>query len=65
LGLEHIAALSNLNTLSLAFTRVTDRGLVHLKRLTKLSSLDLSDTQVTDTGVKELMRALPNLTIDR
>jgi Leucine-rich repeat (LRR) protein len=57
--------LPNLDTLTLAGTRVTDRGLAHLKRLTKLSSLNLSGTQVTDTGVKKLMQALPSLRIIR
>lgn len=47
--------LSNLETLSLGGTKVTDQGLAHLKELTKLQRLTLSDTKVTDAGLEHLV----------
>jgi hypothetical protein len=61
--LAHLAKLSNLNSLVLSKTQVTDAGLAPLGKLKALSKLKLFDTQVTDTGVADLQRALPGLKI--
>jgi hypothetical protein len=63
--LENLKALTNLNTLSLANTRITNKGLEQLKGLTKLQALHLKGSLVSDAGAKELMTALPKLEIDR
>ena len=58
-----VKGLTNLQTLQLEGTHITDAGLVHLKGLSKLKWLHLDDTQVPTTGVAELQQALPNCTI--
>jgi hypothetical protein len=65
LGLKELAALRNLQVLSLHQTPVTDAGMKELAGLKNLRLLELSGTQVTDVGVKELQRALPNCRIIR
>jgi internalin A len=55
-----LKALTNLSSVDLPHTRVTNAGLAHLKVLTTLSELKLGGTQVTDAGVKELQGALPS-----
>lgn len=61
--LVHLKGLTNLTTLNLGNTRVTDAGLVHLRGLTKLATLTLNG-EVTDVGVTELRRFLPNVLIN-
>jgi hypothetical protein len=51
--------------LSLANTRVANKGMEQLKGLTKLQTLHLKGSLVTDAGAKELTTALPKLEIDR
>jgi len=46
--------LPNLESLYLAFTKVSDKGLLHLRALTSLELLDLSGTNVTDAGLEHL-----------
>ena len=53
--------MTNLTSLSLSGTQVTDSGLSNLKGLTKLSRLSLGKTQVTDAGLVHL-KGLTNLT---
>jgi internalin A len=50
----HLNGLTNLSSLGLNGTRITDAGLVHLKGLTNLSSLDLIGTRVTLAGLMHL-----------
>lgn len=59
-GLESVAALRNLEVLSVAGTKVTDAGLEHLRGLDRLRSLDLTRTQVTAKGLEQLA-SLKNL----
>jgi curved DNA-binding protein CbpA len=47
--------------LSLAGTRITDKGLQALKGLELLRRLDLSGTKVTNRGVQAAIRSLPSL----
>ncbi len=65
---EHIMRLTNLQSLGLHDTQVTDAGLEHLKRLPNLRELHLTlsvyDTYLTVEGVEKLQQALPNCEIE-
>ena len=58
--LVHLSALSNLRTLYLDRTPVTDAGLGALTGLRKLRELHLAQTRVTDAGLRHV-RKVPNL----
>ena len=60
----YLKALSNLETLTLNSTQISDAGLVHLKDLTNLRYLGLNGTQITDAGLAELQQALPSCEIN-
>ena len=62
-GLAGLAALQNLDTLTLERTSVTDAGLVHLEKLRNLRNLNLSKTAVSMAGIDRLQRALPKCKI--
>ncbi len=65
-GLAHLPALSELEHLDLSGCEwVTDAGLVHLAKMPALRHVGLRNTQVTDTGAARLLRAIPDLTVDR
>ena len=51
---EQLKDLTELETLDLSSTPVSDVGLEHLKDLSRLETLDLSDTKVTDVGLDHL-----------
>ena len=55
-----IAEFSNLTSLSIHDSPITDRGLEPLLKLTNLTSLGLGRTQITDEGFESLL-ALPKL----
>jgi len=57
--------LSQVQSLDLSDTQVSDAGLVHLQGLSALQSLDLSDTQVSDAGLVHLqgLSALQSLNL--
>ncbi len=55
-------SLQDLRFLSLAETKVGDRGLDHLRSLTHLQELHLDHTEITDHGLEKLA-ALPSLRI--
>ncbi len=55
-----LLSLTNLETLDLGSTAITDAGVASLTRLTNLKSLDLVDTDIGDAGVASLSR-LTNL----
>jgi hypothetical protein len=57
--LKHLKALTQLLSLDLKGTKITDAGLEHLKGLDNLFELDLLETDVTDEGIKMLLRELP------
>ena len=63
-GLEQLNGLTDLQTLDLAGTEVTDAGLTHLKGLTQLVSLDLSGTNITDAGLMNLKGLTRLVTLD-
>jgi hypothetical protein len=54
-----LAGLTNLESLSIESTAVTDKGLVHLSRMTNLEDLSLNGTKVTATGIENLQKSLP------
>lgn len=51
---RHLQELTNLKTLDLTDTQITDKGLEHLKGMTKLEALFLDNTQITDKGLAHL-----------
>jgi hypothetical protein len=55
---------SQLDTLVLRGSKITDAGLIHLRGLKQLKRLILRDTLVTGKGLSELLRALPTLQCD-
>jgi hypothetical protein len=61
-GLGFLAAMPELEVLSVDGTGLTDAGLLHLLKLKKLTTLDLSYTQITDKGLDRL-KELPELRI--
>ena len=56
-----LKGLTNLQSLNLNNTQITDAGLVNLKGLTRLQSPWFCDTQVTRTGIAELQQATSQL----
>ncbi len=52
--LELVRHLTQLRTLSLYETQVTDAGLVNLRGLTHITNLNLRKTKVTDAGLADL-----------
>jgi hypothetical protein len=59
-GLAHLSGVTNLTSLILDGTQVSDEGLKHLKGLERLDELRLSGTQVGNSGLAHL-RGLTNL----
>ncbi len=58
---RHSKGWTELDTMNLKHSQITDIGMEHLKRLTMLSKLDLSNTQISDVGLAHL-KALTELT---
>ncbi len=52
--LRHLLAFTELTSLRLTGTAITDNGLKHLMRFPRLSELALNDTPITDSGLMEL-----------
>lgn len=61
--MKEVAAMSDLSTLSLSYTKVTDAGLKELATLKHLTVLDLKGTSATKKGIAEVQRMLPNCEI--
>ena len=55
----HIQSLTELQSLDIAGTKLTDVGLKCLQGLTKLRSLCVDDTGVTDKGIARFKKLLP------
>ena len=64
-GLKHLAGLSNLQSLWLCKTAVTDAGLAEIKKLKSLQRLYAHSTKLTAEGVAELKKALPGCKVNR
>lgn len=64
-GVEHLATLSQLESLKINDTRVTDEGLKDLARLRHLHTLDLFCAKVTDRGLDHVktMKVLRRLNV--
>ncbi|HEY2839479.1 MAG TPA: M56 family metallopeptidase, partial [Pirellulales bacterium] len=60
-GLRHLAALADLEDLTLTGPQLTDAGLVHLRGLKKLKRLTEQGTQITPEGIETLRKFLPEL----
>jgi len=63
--MPEVGKLTNLQTLNLEGTKVTDAGMSEVDKLTNLQTLDLGCTKVTDAGLRVLKEAIPKLIIDR
>ncbi|MBS0264392.1 MAG: hypothetical protein JSS02_20825 [Planctomycetes bacterium] len=65
-SLQHLNGLTNLESLSLYGSEVTDTGMMHLRGLTTLKSLSVNCTQVTDAGMRHLrgLTALKSLSVN-
>jgi Leucine Rich Repeat (LRR) protein len=61
-GVAHLWNLTNLDTLEIQHSEVTNEGLMHLTKLTKLRSLILNSSAVDDPSA--LKKALPQCQID-
>jgi len=64
---QHIAGLTNLDTLLLSKSGIGDATLSHLRNLQKLQRLYLAETHVTDAGLKFLrgLTGLATLSLER
>jgi hypothetical protein len=60
---DRLRMLPNVQGLSLARTRVTDRGIPAVRSLTKLKRLDITGTNISTTEKTVLGRSLPDLEI--
>jgi len=54
--LVHVVALTELRSLDLGSSQVTDAGVAHLQGLTRLAGLNLSDNPITNTSAAYLER---------
>jgi len=63
-GLSALEGMTELHTLSLGNTAVSDAGLMHLRDLRNLATLVLRQTKVSRKGIAELRLNLPNTQID-
>src|SRR5262249_19994269 len=59
-SLKHLEGLRDLETLTLCWTPISEKGLKHLKTLKRLQELNLSATNVGDEGLNQLSN-FPNL----
>jgi hypothetical protein len=60
-GLARLAALPNLEVLSLHYTGLTDQGLLKLAGLPKIGSIEACGTKITPAGVKAVKALNPGL----
>jgi len=68
IGNDALACLegnTQLTSLDLTYTNVTDGGLVHLTKMTGLLTLRCGATKVSEDGVTKLQEALPKCKISR
>lgn len=66
-GLNQLSQLTQLSTLQLSLTDITDKDLKALSKFPRLKSLDLSRTKITDDGLAHLLslKELEELTLVR
>ena len=55
---RHLKNLTNITTLDLRKTNITDAGLEHLAGLTNLKMLQLEDTNISSKGIEKLQSAI-------
>lgn len=58
-ALEQLHGLTQLRTLELRGTEVTDAGLEHFIWWPRLRAIDLRGTYVSDEGIRDIKQALP------
>ena len=62
--MKELKEFKNLQTLNLAYTKVTPAGLRELKELRSLRTVELFVNQVTAPELKELREAMPETKFD-
>jgi internalin A len=62
--LSLLKSLTDLTTLNLTITHITDAGLEELRELKKLTDLDLFGTSITNAGLKEVGQLKTLVTLD-
>lgn len=62
-GMKHIAALSNLRILYLAYTQVSDDGLLLLKSLHNLEQIYTEGSRISPAGITTLKQSIPGLEV--
>ena len=62
-GMQHIAEMTQLESLNLNGLPITDNGLFRLHRLKRLKMLSLYVTKVTPAGVERFQRAVPECVV--
>lgn len=63
--LKQLIALSDLESLSIAGTKITPVGIDHLHGLSSLKTIDLGSLPLTSTSIETLAAALPDCKIER
>ena len=61
--LNHLVALSSVESLDLSGTRIGNASVGNICKLPRLTELYVVDTNVTDEGISDLQEALPNCEI--
>jgi hypothetical protein len=64
-GLDHVASLTCLESLSFVGTKITGTGIEKLKRLKVLQDLRLGRNQASAAAIADLRQALPELEVER
>ena len=62
-GLDHLATMTGMKTLTLKYVPVTDEGIPALSKLKSIKRLNLWGTRVTMDGLDKLRAALPDCDI--
>jgi hypothetical protein len=60
-----LRASTQLQTLVLGRTELTNAGLEHLKGLSHLEELFLGGTKITEAGIDDLKKSLPHCNLSR
>lgn len=61
--MELIGTFTNLKSLFLVGTRITDASIPHLKKLKNLQRLDITGTKISEQGKRDLQTPMPELKI--
>jgi hypothetical protein len=62
-GMQQIALIKELRSLSMSGTQLSDLRLKECESLTKLKTLIARNTEITGQGVKDLKKTLPKVVV--